>query len=44
VLLFDTGFRFAVSDRPDPWMDTLGFTDLGTEQRERAIDHIKTLI
>jgi hypothetical protein len=33
-----------VSDQPDPWTDTLGFTDLGTEQRERTIDHIKTLI
>lgn len=28
----------------DPWTDTLGFTDLGTEEREETIEHIKTLI
>jgi hypothetical protein len=42
--LSGTRFRLAVSDQPDPWTDTLGFTDLGTTQREQTIDHIKTLI
>lgn len=28
----------------DPWTDTLGFTDLGTEEREETIDQIKTFL
>jgi hypothetical protein len=28
----------------DPWTDTLGFTDLGTAERERTIGEIKSLI
>jgi hypothetical protein len=32
-----------VSDK-DPWTGSLGFTDLGTEDREETLDHIKALI
>lgn len=28
----------------DPWTDTLGFTDLGTDEREATIESIKSLI
>lgn len=28
----------------DPWIDYLGFTDLGTEEREETIEEIKSLI
>lgn len=28
----------------DPWTDVLGFTDLGTEQREQTLDEIKELL
>lgn len=28
----------------DPWTKELGFTDLDTEERQRAIDHVKSLI
>jgi hypothetical protein len=30
--------------RDDPWTDYLGFTDLGTEEREETIAEVKTLI
>ena len=30
--------------RDDPWTNYLGFTDLGTEEREETIDEIKSLI
>lgn len=29
---------------PNPWTDTLGFTDLGTEDREKTLEAVKTLI
>lgn len=32
-----------VSDR-DPWTDSLGFTDLGTEDRAETLAEVKTLI
>lgn len=32
-----------MTDR-DPWTDTLGFTDLGTEEREATLDEVKELI
>ncbi|WP_049929107.1 hypothetical protein [Halopiger goleimassiliensis] len=28
----------------DPWTDTLGFTDLGTDKREKTLDEVKELI
>jgi len=28
----------------DPWTETLGFTDLGTDEREETLEEIKTLI
>lgn len=30
--------------KDDPWTEVLGFTDLGTEEREEVIDEIKVLI
>lgn len=31
-------------DDVDPWTETLGFTDLGTEEREETIEEVKQLI
>lgn len=29
---------------PNPWTDTLGFTDLGTDQREETLENVKDVI
>lgn len=34
---------FYVTDK-NPWTETLGFTDLGTDERENTLDEVKTLI
>jgi hypothetical protein len=34
---------FYVTDK-NPWTETLGFTDLGTDEREKTLEEVKTLI
>lgn len=33
-----------MADNDDPWTDVLGFTDLGTAEREETIDEVKRLV
>ena len=33
-----------MADNDDPWTDVLGFTDLGTAEREKTIDEVKRLV